>query len=603
MSGCQEGILVDLSEPAEDFPVTVTDSIEYLRDDPFDRLDDVPKFSSPLKSSENLLDISTKSNTPNQPSPLRLIDAETFDFDLPLTPGTSSDKSIPEDEEEEVFFGPMGYRERCVSTVVNSVTKESKPLSPLNPRQIAEICKEANAVACRISSAASGKKGKKMPKENLFCVKQLRLDQTLFNKEAVGSLLNSVRKIKTDDADEDKENCDNHQNMDVDSNNESIQTLEAFLRNDVAELKSGSKSSSSESELCESPMKRHNRSGTYTLDKTPHDLLPADKRKSLPVVGNAGGKSLSVKPDEVQGDTGRRSMSKLQQPASKLVKSSVSGIKGPKPVSKPESKETGSSTSKIQMKSRLSAPKAGSLLPSKLKPVGTNSSSTATTSIPTKPALQKSGLPGPKGRGAPVSKLQLMRPSALQRPGCMQAKNPDSLKKNGPIKAFVPAQKQEVEKPSTVITPSKMEKKVQPKNLSSSFSTPSRTGSSSSMDSPMSSVKKRRSFLPTPTKSRLGSNGSNASPCPSRTSSTSSQKSLDSPLVRGPSSATRSATKVASFDLLDDSSPSAMRPKRQLVTNTPNMPKKKLSQWSPVQKKKPHDLIDQAIMCTKKVRR
>ena len=55
-------------------------------------------------------------------------------------------------------------------------------------------------------------------------------------------------------------------------------------------------------------------------------------------------------------------------------------------------------------------------------------------------------LVGAKGRGAPVSKLQLMKPSRLQRPGAAQTKNADSTKKNGPMKAFVPAQTQETEK-------------------------------------------------------------------------------------------------------------------------------------------------------------
>lgn len=53
---------------------------------------------------------------------------------------------------------------------------------------------------------------------------------------------------------------------------------------------------------------------------------------------------------------------------------------------------------------------------------------------------------GPKARVAPMSKLQLMKPSGLQRPGSLQAKNPDSTKKGGPMKAFIPTQKQEVEK-------------------------------------------------------------------------------------------------------------------------------------------------------------
>lgn len=229
-----------------------------------------------------------------------------------------------------MFFGPMGYRERCVSTVVNSITKETKPLSPLNPRQIAEICKEANAVACRISSAASGKKSTKMLKQNLFCAKQLNLGQPVLSREAEGLLLKSVKNIKTsDDREENKENCDN-QAMDVDTDVENMKSLEAFVRGDVTVSDPSSKSSSSESEISDSPMRRHNRSGTYTLDKTPHDLLPADKRKSLPVVGNVQ-ETLSVNKSG-QTET-RRSLSKLKQPASKLTKSSLPGMNGPKAVS------------------------------------------------------------------------------------------------------------------------------------------------------------------------------------------------------------------------------------------------------------------------------
>jgi len=40
------------------------------------------------------------------------------------------------------------------------------------------------------------------------------------------------------------------------------------------------------------------------------------------------------------------------------------------------------------------------------------------------------------------------------------------------------------------------------------------------------------------------------------------------------------------------------QPKRQLVTNTPNMPRKAPSRWSPIQKQRPAD-IDQAFVCTK----
>ena len=49
-----------------------------------------------------------------------------------------------EEDEDEVFLGPVGHRERCVS--VNSGVQDDekfKPLSPLNGEQIAELCKEA----------------------------------------------------------------------------------------------------------------------------------------------------------------------------------------------------------------------------------------------------------------------------------------------------------------------------------------------------------------------------------------------------------------------------------------------------------------------------
>lgn len=603
-SGCKEGILVDLSEPTVESPVRVTDSIELLREDPLGWVDDVAVASSQLTVVHSLLDIQVEEKNLSQPSPFRLIEEETFDFDLPVTPVNSDKSTSGPDEEEEVFFGPVGFHERCVSTVIDSVKKETKPLSPLNSRQMAEICKEANLMAARISSAASTMKSKNVPKENLIIAKkQLKLDKNVFSEKAVGSLLNSVRKIRTSDEDDNKENCDNGNNMEVDGNDdtESLKTLEAFLKNEEVDVRRDAKTSSSESEGCESPSKRHNRSGTYTVDKTPHELLPAEKRRSLPVVGKETEKSSSLK---VSGDQEEkfRCQSKLQKPASKLMKPSIA-------VHKPEIKEPvldSSAASKPQ--SKLSVPKPSSLLPSKLKPVTLTSSvtSSSATDIPTKPAQpipQKSAIPGLKGRiGAPASKLQLMKPGGLQRSASVRAKSTsESTAKSGPLKAFTPAFQSgnEADEPAT---PTKEEKKVQRKNLSSSFSTPSKTGSTSSMESPASSLSMRRSCLPTPTKSRLSSTCSMPSPCGSRTSSTSSMKSVDSPLVKGSASSTRSSSKVKDLNL-DGSSPSSMKLGKPAVTNTPNLPKKKLSPWSPVVKKKPHDLVDQAIMCTKKIRR
>lgn len=60
-----------------------------------------------------------------------------------------------EEDEDEVFFGPVGHRERCVT--VNSGVQDDekfKPLSPLNGEQIAELFKEATAVSIFIKNSS-----------------------------------------------------------------------------------------------------------------------------------------------------------------------------------------------------------------------------------------------------------------------------------------------------------------------------------------------------------------------------------------------------------------------------------------------------------------
>lgn len=57
------------------------------------------------------------------------------------------------EDEDEVFFGPIGHKERCVT--VNSGLQDDdnyKPLSPLNGEQIAELFKEATAVSILLKS-------------------------------------------------------------------------------------------------------------------------------------------------------------------------------------------------------------------------------------------------------------------------------------------------------------------------------------------------------------------------------------------------------------------------------------------------------------------
>ena len=61
------------------------------------------------------------------------------------------------DEEEEVFFGPVGFTEQCVATRAKTLQEEDniKPLSPLTREQVVEIFKEATKVALRFEKLSS----------------------------------------------------------------------------------------------------------------------------------------------------------------------------------------------------------------------------------------------------------------------------------------------------------------------------------------------------------------------------------------------------------------------------------------------------------------
>ena len=59
-------------------------------------------------------------------------------------------------DEDEIYFGPIGHKEKCVAiAVTEAAAQKYKPLSPLSAHQMAELCKEANTVACRIELANS----------------------------------------------------------------------------------------------------------------------------------------------------------------------------------------------------------------------------------------------------------------------------------------------------------------------------------------------------------------------------------------------------------------------------------------------------------------
>lgn len=63
------------------------------------------------------------------------------------------------DVDDEVFFGPIGYTERCVATKTSTVEEEEKGMSPISALQWAHIAKEAYMMSHLLKKEASVSKG------------------------------------------------------------------------------------------------------------------------------------------------------------------------------------------------------------------------------------------------------------------------------------------------------------------------------------------------------------------------------------------------------------------------------------------------------------
>lgn len=90
-------------------------------------------------------------------SEITLLTDEQFDFDLSLSPSSGKEDA----EDDEVFIGPIGHKEKCVSVCVDaqkSKSDENCPLelnekamwSPLSGDKFVEIFKEAHLLALRL---------------------------------------------------------------------------------------------------------------------------------------------------------------------------------------------------------------------------------------------------------------------------------------------------------------------------------------------------------------------------------------------------------------------------------------------------------------------
>ncbi|XP_076877634.1 G2 and S phase-expressed protein 1 [Brachyhypopomus gauderio] len=95
---------------------------------------------------------------------------EKFDFDISLSPASSKGDH---DIEDEVFMGPVGHKERCISHGVETTMKdnvnsetsvgEEPSWRPLIEENFEEICREANVLASHIERTIMEPETKNMP--------------------------------------------------------------------------------------------------------------------------------------------------------------------------------------------------------------------------------------------------------------------------------------------------------------------------------------------------------------------------------------------------------------------------------------------------------
>uniref|UniRef100_A0A3Q4H8T7 G2 and S phase-expressed protein 1 N-terminal domain-containing protein n=1 Tax=Neolamprologus brichardi TaxID=32507 RepID=A0A3Q4H8T7_NEOBR len=77
---------------------------------------------------------------------------EKFDFDVSLSPASSRG----DEDEDEVFVGPVGHKEKCVSVnVASPLENHSITWSPLTGEQLEAVCQEAHRLASQLQSTVS----------------------------------------------------------------------------------------------------------------------------------------------------------------------------------------------------------------------------------------------------------------------------------------------------------------------------------------------------------------------------------------------------------------------------------------------------------------
>ncbi|XP_070193642.1 G2 and S phase-expressed protein 1-like isoform X4 [Littorina saxatilis] len=617
-AGCPCDILINFSEPVEENfndssiqedkenSIKLTDSIEISRRD----------CTALPEPEERILQEVTA--TRHKESSVALIEDEIFDFDLPDSPDRSGQEKTSKDEaDEEVFFGPVGFTEKCIAAGVTEI----KPLSPLRPDQMVELAKEAYSIAYRIA--------------NMKTSSPAASSTSLFSPKAKRTLLG-----KAEDEPKREAVLCSEASEEGASPTKQLKFCDHFTKDDESDNLTGN------------PEKEPKRKGTFTKEEPVENLLAL--RTMATQSGEKGTKPPAGSRLGLLRPKSGQQASKLQAPTSRLTRVTNSQpnlvIRKPsateteKPAGNAEATSSTNQTAPVAKRS-LQIPKTSGLpsrpgsrlaLPSQKTSAAAPRQESRDASVPASTSRVPAGIP----RG-PATKLQLMQPGQLQRRSFAMGRGKSAApSQSGPMK--VPAQPapkmgDTVERPynpqlaaaakangnSQCPNTPVGEKRDVPKkmlSLSSEGSTPARSScsSSSACGSTPGSVSKRLSMLPTPSK-RGSVAGSLPPPSPLSVSSINSSKlkwslgsSSDAPdsptfdpkasskLLRSRNASGFKDSCTSSDADIPEASPFAFKTRKALVQNTPDVPKRTMSRWSPLRRQRA-PFEDEVSMCTKRV--
>ncbi|KAF6118929.1 G2 and S-phase expressed 1 [Phyllostomus discolor] len=118
---------------------------------------------------------------PRKDGGVLLLADESFDFDLSLS-------SLSANEDDEVFFGPVGHRERCIAARLEGDTPSPEAgrvrWSPLTGEKFVEVYKEAHLLAFQIESSSRSQAAHAAgPEGGERFIQDSRLKMSLFEKE------------------------------------------------------------------------------------------------------------------------------------------------------------------------------------------------------------------------------------------------------------------------------------------------------------------------------------------------------------------------------------------------------------------------------------